>query len=597
MGLTYAFLYMGRYNLTVAKNALGNLMTKEDFGWIFGVGTLVYGVSFLLNGPLTDRFGGRRSLLAAAFGSAAANLAMGLYLSHVVASGNASASGIRLVMTVLYAVNMYFQSFGAVAIVKVNSAWFHVRERGAFSGIFGTMISSGIFFAFTVNGWLLKAFTDHVDASEKTLQTRWVFLVPAAILLAVAIIESFLLRDRPSEAGHEDFDTGEGVDDGGDVSLFDVAKRVIAHPVIRTIAFIEFCTGVLRSGIMHWYPIYVNEVTALPSTSYLSNGDWGTLSEALVRLAVFFSIGGALVFLASRTKGPRRGVLYASGALVFLAPFLQGGWGGMQMVAGVIGGNVAGYVSDFFFQSRRAPAAGGLYAVLLVCVLVMPFGLGGSTTTVAHGASALKDGDRVVSVAGVPVSDWASARRAYACVPAPCKGGARFDLASCLCAAEPKSPASRGETSGTIAIEVERGGEKMTVQSPDTAVKRVGETLEPTMRAGDGRTLKGEPVPFRTPYLLGVIVFVMMLSVIGTHGLLSGTATMDFAGKKGTGMAVGIIDGFVYLGTAVESFALGYLTTKSWSYWPLFLAPFGVVGFVLCLRIWNARAGRAAAAH
>jgi OPA family glycerol-3-phosphate transporter-like MFS transporter len=35
MGLTYAFLYMGRYNLTVSKNALGSLMTKEEFGIIF----------------------------------------------------------------------------------------------------------------------------------------------------------------------------------------------------------------------------------------------------------------------------------------------------------------------------------------------------------------------------------------------------------------------------------------------------------------------------------------------------------------------------------------------------------------------------------
>jgi sugar phosphate permease len=133
----------------------------------------------------------------------------------------------------------------------------------------------------------------------------------------------------------------------------------------------------------------------------------------------------------------------------------------------------------------------------------------------------------------------------------------------------------------------------MTVDAPDTAVKVAAGKLEPTMRAGDGRTLKGEPVPVQSPYILGVVVFVMMLSVIGTHGLLSGTATMDFAGKKGTGMAVGIIDGFVYLGTAVESFALGYLTTKSWTYWPLFLVPFGVVGLVLCRRIWDARAGKA----
>jgi hypothetical protein len=36
--------------------------------------------------------------------------------------------------SVLYAANMYFQSFGAVSIVKVNAHWFHVTERGGFSG-------------------------------------------------------------------------------------------------------------------------------------------------------------------------------------------------------------------------------------------------------------------------------------------------------------------------------------------------------------------------------------------------------------------------------------------------------------------------------
>ena len=29
LGLTYALLYMGRYNLTVAKNSLGDLMTTD----------------------------------------------------------------------------------------------------------------------------------------------------------------------------------------------------------------------------------------------------------------------------------------------------------------------------------------------------------------------------------------------------------------------------------------------------------------------------------------------------------------------------------------------------------------------------------------
>src|SRR5436190_22296462 len=80
LGLTYSFLYMGRYNLTVAKNALGDLMTKQDFARIFSVGTLVYGCAFVVNGPLTDRLGGRRTILLSAAGAALANLLMGLVL-------------------------------------------------------------------------------------------------------------------------------------------------------------------------------------------------------------------------------------------------------------------------------------------------------------------------------------------------------------------------------------------------------------------------------------------------------------------------------------------------------------------------------------
>jgi len=39
LGMTYAFLYMGRYNLTVAKNAFGDLMSNDAFGLIFAAGT------------------------------------------------------------------------------------------------------------------------------------------------------------------------------------------------------------------------------------------------------------------------------------------------------------------------------------------------------------------------------------------------------------------------------------------------------------------------------------------------------------------------------------------------------------------------------
>ncbi|MCK6552278.1 MFS transporter [Myxococcota bacterium] len=147
MGLAYAFLYMGRYNLTVAKNALGDLMSKADFGEIFGVGAFVYGLSFIINGPLTDRIGGRRTMLMGVLGALTVNVLMGLVLYGTVNWG--LKLPIFWTFLVLYALNMYFQSFGAVAIVTVKAPWFHVRERGTFSTIFGVMISLGIYFAST----------------------------------------------------------------------------------------------------------------------------------------------------------------------------------------------------------------------------------------------------------------------------------------------------------------------------------------------------------------------------------------------------------------------------------------------------------------
>ena len=43
-----------------------------------------------------------------------------------------------------------------MAIVHVNASWFHVSERGRFGGMFGAMISMGLFFAFDVSTRVLS---------------------------------------------------------------------------------------------------------------------------------------------------------------------------------------------------------------------------------------------------------------------------------------------------------------------------------------------------------------------------------------------------------------------------------------------------------
>jgi len=295
LGLTYAFLYMGRYNLTVSKNAFGGLMSNSDFGTIFSIGTLVYGFAFIINGPLTDRLGGRVAILMAAVGAALANLAMGFvtyfgWTNHLV-----------LTFSVLYALNMYFQSFGAVAIVKVNSAWFHVRERGTFGGIFGILISLGIYFAFDWGAMIAKTFT-----------LPFVFFVPTIILIVFFILCYLFVYDRPSLAGFQDFDTGEAVVVGDQERLnsLQIAKRMFKNPIILTIAAVEFCSGFLRNAIMQWYIIFSKQT--------------GIADQ-----------------------------------------FVSKNWGLLLCCAGILGGVFAGTISDKLFQSRRGPVTAVLYLIML----------------------------------------------------------------------------------------------------------------------------------------------------------------------------------------------------------------------------------------
>ncbi len=215
LGMTYAFLYMGRYNLTVAKNSLGSLMSNEEFGLIFAAGTLTYAFSFLVNGPLVDRIGGKKGILIAALGASAANVAMGV-ITWLVLTDRLHVRLLRI-FSVGLRVNMYFQSYGAVSIIKVKAHWFHVRERGVFGAIFGTLISFGVYFAFDWGQAVINITKVNAPAAMdglttlirrvfvadgQTIDATWaVFFVPAAILLVWALLDVWLISDTPEDAG------------------------------------------------------------------------------------------------------------------------------------------------------------------------------------------------------------------------------------------------------------------------------------------------------------------------------------------------------------------------------------------------------------
>ncbi|MFN2371976.1 MAG: MFS transporter [Candidatus Krumholzibacteriia bacterium] len=435
LGLTYALLYMGRYNLKVSQYAFEEiagpdgspLMGNTGFGIVFMVGTIVYGVSFLINGPLTDRLGGRFSMLTGTMGSTAMNLLMGLATLSLLRDGPLSgylANHFIPVFSVLYAVNMYFQSFGAVAIVKVNAPWFHVRERGVFGAIFGILIALGIYFAYDVGAMILDG-----------MGLAWVFLMPAILLAVFWVIDWFVVRNTPGEAGLTDFNTGDATsgDEGPRMGAVKVFKMMLTNPIILTIAGVEFCSGFLRQAIMQWYPSFAKQT---------------------------------------------------DGVLGLRSDFVYENWGLLLCIAGITGGVFAGFISDHVFQSRRGPVVGFLYGLMLAGAVVLTF-------------------------------------------------------------------------------------------------------------------------TYTTPFV-GWMVVIMSMAVIGVHGMLSGTASMDFGGAKYAGIAVGIIDGFVYLGTGIMSLTYALVLPQveldgagnlvgaatnpaNWRAWPVAMIPVAAVGLILALRLWNAK--------
>jgi MFS transporter, OPA family, glycerol-3-phosphate transporter len=411
LGLTYACFYMGRYNFNVAKGAIGAAYhyDKKQMGIIATAGFWTYALSVLLNGPLADRFGGRRAILFGAIGACVLNLAIGvIFLPGVL-------TNVLVVMSLLYSVNMYFQSFGALSVVKVNSAWFHVRERGVLGGFFGAMISTGYLLAFVTGGWLLT-----------NLPLWCVFAVPAGVILAMFGVDLFIVRDRPSEAGYDDFSTGDeqpGEGSKEDEALTFSARmaRVVSHPVIRILLVAEFCTGLVRQGLLLYFTEFLKEV------------------HGVVPGSTWFQVASLGV-----------------------------------TVGGIAGAFACGYLSDYLFQSRRAPVAFLFYGGQVVALAILGLARSGPFAAVMIGVSCM----------------W----------------------------------------------------------------------------------------------------------IFGVHGMLSGTASMDFGGRKAAATAAGLLDGVQYLGSGLVGFGLGWLLDVcGWKIWPYALIPFSVVGAALMLLLWNARPARAAA--
>ena len=320
--LIYASYYLTRQSFGVAKVALESdpsvALHRADFGLVDSAYLTAYMLGQFIFGPLGDRFGPRRILL---FG-------MSLSILAAVASGF---STVLLAFVAFATIQGIAQSTGWSNTSKTISSWFSLNERGRVIGLWCTHYTVGAAIALPFAGWMMDYFGHAASPGQpgSALVPFWpaAFWAPAAVLGVVLVLTWLLLKNRPEDVGLPSIEAYHGekeslltAEESTHTPAADpttVIREVLATPSIWLLAVSYFSIKLTRYAFYFWGPKFVYE--SLGSDAYAS-----------AMTAAAMPIGG---------------------------------------LVGVI---VIGYVSDKWFQARRAPAT---ILSLLVTAAIMLVGL------------------------------------------------------------------------------------------------------------------------------------------------------------------------------------------------------------------------------
>jgi len=392
--LTYACFYCTRYNFTAAHPIIAKQFgwSYSDYGIILTVGLAAYGLAVFLIGPLADKIGGRKAMTIGGIGAAIFNIIFGftsLFLERpavqdkithslitpAILNFGATSSVVITTMALLWMTNSIFQTCGALSLVKINSAWFELRERGKLSARVGTVIQFGRMMVFWICPTLLLL-----------LPWKYTFWIPAGLLLVMTGITNRVIRDTPEELGLDSpFETPSKSKEEIKLSL--ILQKVFGNPVMWVIAGMSMCLGVARNSIDHWFSRYFQVMFDIVPEEVIKFAPY-KFTVTLMPLAMITGgiLGGLLsdrVFNSRRAPIIFFSFLFQLIGLVSLYTYITSPWVAAVAIVFTLAaiqsghGLLAGTASmDFGGRKAAATAAGFIESMQYLAGSVVGIGMG-----------------------------------------------------------------------------------------------------------------------------------------------------------------------------------------------------------------------------
>lgn len=177
--LGYGFYYVCRLSFSVAKKSMADegLFDAAELGLIGSTVFFAYAIGKLVNGMLADRVSTRKFMATGLFFSAAINLMLGFSTSFWV-------------FMILWAMNGWFQSFGAGSSVVTITHWYDGKERGTYYGMWASSHNIGEAITFVGTAVVVSTFG-----------WMWGFRVAGVVCMLMSIFIWRYLYERPEVYG------------------------------------------------------------------------------------------------------------------------------------------------------------------------------------------------------------------------------------------------------------------------------------------------------------------------------------------------------------------------------------------------------------